>query len=59
MNKDARSAYIGYVFNSDVWGQGYATEAAGAVQMQLIPDSRFLIETCILQFGLQTPDSGI
>jgi RimJ/RimL family protein N-acetyltransferase len=30
-NPDYRSAMIGYVLDDKVWGQGYATEAAGAV----------------------------
>jgi RimJ/RimL family protein N-acetyltransferase len=31
VNTANRCASIGYVYNPDVWGQGYATEAAGAI----------------------------
>ena len=31
VNPPNRCADIGYVYNPDVWGQGYATEAAGAI----------------------------
>jgi len=30
-NPDEREGYIGYVFNRNYWGQGYATEAAKAL----------------------------